>query len=597
MKRQKENTTSLVYAYGIIPPWDDPHVQQEVERSKIMWDALVDLEHEHQQALDKLMQDTCPDYRDAVQALREASQALHEAVNQRNKARSAARSRQIDPAYQSRINEAGQIRNQARRHLWDLAKKWRKDHQDEHKAMEKQRRQNAVDIRRNSGLYWSNYNQIMDNFEAARSTCMKKGRRVRHRNWLGDEGFLTCQIQRTRSGLGAAPEEIMDGTVSQIQVGYIDPHVWDQPRAARTRNCRTVIEMRVDAAGHMVRCPVWFHRPLPEDCRIKKAQISWKRCGETVTGNLCLTLSMKKTHILHPSPKAAGVDLGWRLQDDGSLLVATTMDTRGDISRYALPAKWMSGMDQVERLGKYISDGLMEVADYLYKNPKNNNMLMEAISEWKPGRGSGYVKARQLHDAVRFLKWRVPREVLHWYRRYRHLSVWRDNLRAKLLRRRREIYRLAARDITINNAVIGIEDMDLSKMARTKKRSDAQDNALHQDARANRVRACVHALRSEIEHQAGKHGTQIIYATAYTTMRCRDCGQITEQARREDRIWTCKNCGAQWDQDQNAAGNLLAVATDNADVELLSGPGDEKSMNYDPIVPHKKEVRGNRAVA
>lgn len=593
MNRQKENTQSLVYAYGAIPPHTNEHVMAEIEKQRLMWNALVDVDREHERNLDALMRETMPEYEEAARYLDQCWEKLRETIGMRNQERVKLRKKEV-PMNQA-VKEAVSLRNHARKNTWKVAAKWRRENKDLLKKVNEIRKEKVKAVRQNSGLYWGNYNRVLDSYETARKLCMKKGRKVQYFDESRVDGCLTVQVQRTKSGLGASPDELMNGSFYPVQIKHVDPEVEMLPRAARTRACKTELTMRVDAAGHMVTCPLWLHRSMPRNARIKRAQLVWKKEGEQIKGKLCLTISQEKQEKINPAVSARGIDMGWRKQADGSLLVATSVSSDGEWFCYALPADWMKGMDQVERLHAHIDDGLLVAADFIYKNKESLPEIITSSSSWKPGLGARHVNAQALHDAVRALKWEVPDEILHWYKRYRHLSLWRDNLRAKLIRRRREIYRLAARKIALSSAVVGIEDMDLSKMAMTKKRDDAQENELWEEARANRVRACVHQLRSEIEHQAAKHGTQVIYATANTTMRCRDCGSVTGQNRREKKVWTCENCGARWDQDHNAAGNLLAVAVDNANVELLAGPGDGKSMEYHPIVPRKKGVRGNRA--
>lgn len=593
MNRQKENMQSLVYAYGAIPPHNNRHVMAEIEKQRLMWNALVDVDREHERNLDALMRETMPEYEKAAQYLDQCRDKLRDTIEARNQERVKLRAKDVPMNHA--VKEAVSIRNEARKEVWKLAARWRKQNKDLLKQANDIRKEKIKNVRQKSGLYWGNYNRVLDSYETARKLCMKKGRKVQYFDDSRADGCLTVQIQRTKSGLGASPDELMNGSFYPVQIKPVDPAVEMLPRAARTRACKTELTMRVDAAGHMVTCPVWLHRSMPKDARIKRVQLVWKKEGEKIKGKLCLTISQEKQKKTNPAVSARGLDLGWRKQPDGSLLVATSVSSDGDWHCYALPADWMQGMDQVERLHSYIDDGLLDVAGFIHQNKDSLPEIIISSSSWRPGLGARHVNAQALHDAVRTLNWDVPEEILHWYKRYRHLSLWRDSLRTKLIRRRREIYRLAAREIALNS-VIGIEDMDLSKMAMTKKRDDAQDNELREEARANRVRACVHQLRSEIEHQAAKHGSQIVYATANTTMRCRDCGHVTGQNRREKKTWLCEHCGARWDQDRNAAGNLLAVAIDNANVELLAGPGDGKPMNYGPIVPRKKEVRGNRAV-
>ncbi len=587
MKRQAKEAVAIVYAYGCVPPAGSPCVLEERDRMVAMWNALVDLDRECDRMTHESMMGD-PEYRTAHEALDAAWDRYRAVLNARNEERAKTRQKATtaDEALRSAVAErkAAQVEGWKQAKRWRLANKARMDEIRAHRKAEQKK------IRQVSGLYWANYNDVMDRYNAAYSTCLKRGRKTRHIDPNRDGGCLAVQFQSTKSGLGAAPSEVVGGGLSMLRIEAVGPGVYSMGTTARTRGCRTWCDMRVDAAGHVVRFPVWLHRPLPENGRIKAARLTWKRRGEKIAGKLCLTVSMSAGGYaaVNESSSACGVDLGWRLRPDGGLLAATVVGTDGETKRVCLDARWMAGMDQVERLSSHIDDGLLEVAAAVRDMESPPAPITEAVAGWRPGLGARHVDATALHAAVRLLGFDVPAPVLHWYRRYRHLLVWRDNLRAKLIGRRREVFRLAAREIARSYRVIGIEKLDLAKMARVKK-SDFGDNELFPAARAQRVRACVHEFANWIRHQARKHGAEVVEATSYTTMRCRDCGQLTKQKDRSRVVWMCEKCGAVWDQDVNAAGNLMAVAVGNASGDVVVESSDGKSMGYDPIVGRKAD--------
>ncbi|WP_018234394.1 zinc ribbon domain-containing protein [Thioalkalivibrio thiocyanodenitrificans] len=597
MKRQQEDTEALVYAYGARIPLDDPHLQEELRKQRAFWDALVEATLAAERELDDRMKADSPQYAAAVQALIDASQAVREAIERRNAERAKTRSRttSVDGEVKERITE----KNAARKEVWRLAGEWRKANKEAVSEHQARMKEEAKRLRQGCGLYWGNYNRVLDSFQRARQQTLKKGRRVRPSDPARDDGILAVQIQRTKSGLGASPEELFSGNVSQLQIDRPPPGVEFLPANRRRREARVTARMRVDAAGHMIEFPVVLHRPVPPGARIKAAQLVWKREGERWRGQLCLTVSSPKQEREHPGVEACGIDLGWRLQKDGALRVATVADSKSRLYTYTLPADWMRGMDQVERLSSHLDENAMEVAAWVHAHRDElPEKLTQPAANWSPGKGSKWLRDKELHDAVRALNWEVPAEIRHWYERYRHLKTWRDNLRAKLLRSRREVYRLLAADLAGRYAVIGIEDMDLSKIAKTKKRKDASDPELHATARAQRQRAAVHALRHEIEHQANKHGAQLVHVSGKTTTTCRACGAATGQKDRASLIWTCEHCGAVWDQDLNAAGNILDSAM-GASAPAATTLAKAKSRRYDLTQPNFRErsKTGSRASA
>ena len=560
-----------MYAYGAGSPHADPHVQAEVTRMRDFWDGLVDIDREADRREVETAAAQSPETASARDRLTAAQAALDAPIVARRAQRAAARRKLDTPELDRQVAEAFAARNTARSALWDAMRVWRKRHPDTVKALRQARRDAVKQARQCSGLYWCNYNRVIDSYERGRKLALKKGRRMRYSDRGRTDGVLTVQIQRTTSGLGAAPHELHGAVRSCV----IDPVVHDPnaPRADRRRQARTRVAMRVDAAGHTISVPLWMHRALPFGSRAKSVQLSWRKDGAAIKAKLCVTVSSPAKTIAHGSPKAVGIDVGWRLQADGGLRIATLYDSDGRTAFVTLPRIWMSAMDQVERLHGYIDDGLLEVAQAIADNGDGDldDGIAEAVSRWRPGLGARHVDATRLHDAIGALRdtLPIPAYLLHWRSRYRHLLLWRDNRRATLVRRRREIYRLAARDIAAAYSVVVAEELDLASMARTKRRDDGSDPELFAAARAQRVRADLTTFRAELLHQADKHGAEIVLAKGPSTMQCTACGSRTEQRDRAALRWTCQHCGAAWDQDVNAAKNLLAVATQDASGEVV----------------------------
>lgn len=589
MKRQQHSTDALVYAYGAVAPNANAHVAQELEGQRQFWNALVEADRAHEAVIHATMSRDSADYAAASRELDAAQESVREVIEARNaeRARTRTRATSMDAAVKAAIA----TRNEARKRLWAEAAAWRKTHAPQAKALEATRRARNAELRRASGLYWGNYNRVLDAFERARGAARKKGRRVQEKAPQG-EGVLTVQIQRTRSGLGAAPHELHDGSVSGLRLGTPPTGVEHLPATRRSRECRVTATMRVDAAGNACSFPVWLHRPLPPHARVKSAQLVMR----SDEARLCLTVSTPTQLVAHSATSACGVDLGWRLEDDGALRVATVVDTSGAVTVYRLDRQWMEGMDRVERISTYIDDGLLELAQELQGAEGLPEPVAQALARWRPGLGARHVDADALYRYIKPLRDErkaLPAALLRWYKRYDHLLRYRDPLRKKLIRRRRERYRLIARDIAKAHAVIGLEDMDLSAMARTKKRPDATPPELHAAARAQRVRAAVSDLRAEIEHQARKHGAQLAYATAHTTTRCHACGQVTGQGDRLALHWTCEHCAARWDQDANAARNLR----DAASGAVMGAAEDGASSTCAPIVARIKDRSHGRGAS
>jgi hypothetical protein len=423
VKRAKADTESLVYAYGCGQPiagWSE--AKAEAERCGMLWDRLVQIER---------MAD--------AEVIAAAGGDVPRIV-ELDAIRRAERATKAD-GWKVRIRDA-------ERELWPLLSAWRRDHHDELRAIEDRRRERVTEARHGTECWWPNYNAVIARYETARVETRKRGRNLRLRDIARDDGCLTVQIQRTRSGLGASPAELSDGSLSMLSIGIVPAAAYDPTaafRGERDRMCRTVVEMRIDSAGNALRLPVWMHRPLPADCRIKSAQIVWQPRGTRMEYGLRLTISRPRVERASMAPPAASARVRIDIRDHGGgLHVAEVTSWPGEhVDRVMLDRRWCVGMDRVDRLPAVIANA-------------------------------------SLPDQQRI---RARLEL--------------PGLRTRLLRRRREQYRLAARQIAMTHQRIVVETPALSEAAWLDRGTEAS---------ALRHRACAHVLVAEIQHQARKHG-------------------------------------------------------------------------------------------
>ena len=127
-----------------------------------------------------------------------------------------------------------------------------------------------------------------------------------------------------------------------------------------------------------------------------------------------------------------------------------------------------------------------------------------------------------------------------------------DNLRDKLIAQRTDMFRNFAAVVAQRYGRIGLKDFDVSRIA-------ASDE-LPKPARHYRQLAASAALRRQITQTARREGRQIVAIGGPTTIRCAACGQLNSPVNRSALNWHCAGCGAIWDQDDNAARNMLAAA-------------------------------------
>lgn len=472
--------SNLVYAYGCDAPiTGEREAEEEMERQRALWDACVLIERDiEKMTLEAAAEDT-PDLRACIERIESLSRRMDEAKD--------------DELIAIRNDRRAQFKERNRL-MWA----WMKEHKEAVRALELQRRERIKRERQASPAWWPNYNRVIGDYETARKAVKKFGRRLQLSSESEDRGVLTVQIQRTPSGLGAAPGELQDGSYGNLQIGKVDPVAYTQTRAKRTKGCRTLLDMRIDAAGHMIRLPIWLHRPLPA-CRVKLAQLVWRREGGRVRYRLCLTLSLD-----HPAPawanrSACAVSLA--AEDRAGLVIGQVADSTGPRDVLRLDSRWTARAKYCEALKQSIQSEISGL-----RSAWRDLSLPDAVRTLLyDGRYAPPPTA--LHECMDLHIDRLPSAVREWRDgkcggRARYLE-W-QNLRRKLMGNRKDQFSRLARDLASRYGTIIVPDTDLAVAQRTGDRHDWLAQKW----------SCLHEFRLMLRHQANKAGGRIIEAPA-----------------------------------------------------------------------------------
>lgn len=454
----------LAYAYHCLEPIAGlDALQSEHERCTSLWDELVDIDRATERRIESAAAAHDVDAAAALREIAELSAAIGEAKNRDERL----------PLIRARRD--------ARARLWDGIKRWRKALPDEARDIERDR-QAAVKAARQSvtvdaesdaaRMYWPNSNSILARYEAARAGVRKFGRRLRHHDPLRDDGMLAVQIQRTSSGLGAAPDEL--AALSMLAIAPVR-------HGARCKERLTHLTMRVDAAGNKVTLPMMMHRPLPKGCRVKGAQICWRRVGLQTRWQVVLQLADVPTEPPAAYRVEGSVELAWEQETEGGAITIARPSWRDPIT---LPEDWV-------RTGVR----LREQQSWLDTSLDEQRRLAESDAALSSLLSGGH------HAIYALRREQLPPEMREWLVSWRRMWWQTDHGRRKWLGRRREIYRLLARELVRERTVIAIDDRRLDKIARAERATD--DNGLRQ-------MVAPHLLRQEIVHQARKVGTTVI---------------------------------------------------------------------------------------
>ena len=167
-------------------------------------------------------------------------------------------------------------------------------------------------------------------------------------------------------------------------------------------------------------------------------------------------------------------------------------------------------------------------------------------------------------------------------KRYRKIQKtywkWIDKKNNKI----RDAYHKLSHHLTLLYDVISMENLDIKGMF--------QDNT--QSSKLQRIG--LSSLVDKIRYKADWYGKKFIQISRWfaSSKICSNCGYYHQNLKREDREWTCLQCGKHHDRDVNAAKNILneGLRILNRDFVNLWFRGDS-TVILEALVSTAREVR------
>jgi len=434
-----------------------------------------------------------------------------------------------------------------------------------------------------SELFWCSFNLVR---RFAEQAAQKTQGPPKFRSYKG-EGTIGVQLMTNAT-------EATLATHTFLQVDPVDPAAWDKatPRGQRRRLSRTTMRMRVGTVPG-TRTPIWvtwpmiMHRPLPEGTRVTNAAVHRVKHANRDHWSVTLSLTVPDVQQADCDGPRVAIDLGWRQrkQPDGTtaLRVAYWYDSDGREGEYLLPAEIYDKVAHADGI-QSVRDKLMDqLRDALRRDLKDRSKMSEdlrkcikALHQWRSFRTFARLWYKHKDEVLPYLSddplladhpyvGKYDSYLERWFHRDKHLWQYEEGTRRRAIALRREDVKIWAASIAEQYNVVVVEDMNMEGLVRKKKgaedQSDAEAKAKKTAAR-NRTRSAVGEVRSTLQNACRQRGVMFIKApTPYTTMDCHDCG--TRQEVGKELVHECVNpdCGVgQWDQDANAARNLLGSA-------------------------------------
>lgn len=592
MKRKVTHTPCRIWTFGAQPPTENAELfREQLWKAHRYYNTLIELERKRRDGY-RAARAQCAD----TAALEEQHAALQKSVEelraQIKQRRAAARKRVLDAEIKvliAQVRTLSEQRSEAYARLKLARAEVKSDPQllAARERLDQEKSARVKEARKASEVYWGSYLLVEKAVESASKSALDPD----FKRWRG-EGRVGVQLHHEKF------QDIVEGKSAFLRIHLNAPR--KESKRAKKRIFGTV-QLRAGSVGRTT--PIWIsfpiilHRMPPPDAVLTWAWVKATKVGTDTRYELQLTIESEAFAQATVGRGVAAIDVGWRALENGDLRVGYLRDDVGREQELRLPARLITGLAFADQLRSYrsqhfdtarevwgrwlaafdgLADWLTEAKQtlHLWKSPAR---LARAVAQWiaeadarealdqlwEAWRTERLAAGADLFDtfdvAAAFVSTRsdVTPTMFYmdlWRRKDKHLCDWEAHQRLKCLRRRTDIYRNIARQLADRYETVVFEDMDHRQLAQNAQPEAETLDYLH------RVRnmAAPGELRSICRSTLGKSRVHE-EVTKDSTREGACCGHVSTWTAQEraQRVLTCQGCGAEWDQDANAAHVLL----------------------------------------
>jgi hypothetical protein len=505
IKKQTEDAAYRVYEYGargFSSRIDDRAAIEQLHLRNELWNELVAIERNAQ----RQYQETAlgPILFAQLTSIQEEIDALIRMRSQSAPSKKAALSDEIDRLFG------------VRRDLFECAKLERKQRRAEVlpllRAIEEKRKaavREAIRQLATGGLFHWVSDAAKSDFDAARSRAIKDHVQLRFHHFRG-EGTVAVRYQN-----GLPVPKALDGSDGRFQLDPVPAEAFDPiiVRSQRRKLQRTHARIRI--GSHPDRSPIWLelpimmHRPLPANGVIRQVKAKRERIANQTRWKICVVVDESQVAGLESErlfrDQRVLVEVAWEPGPDESIVAALYAPECCNTLLAELESETLI-------LDRQLLHGLRLAEDLAEIRQKYFNEIKEFLVAWIKTHGSEH----WMGDVARLANWsaavriiRLMREMPEdapedlrralgeWRKRDFHLWTYERNLRDQSERRRREQYRIWARQLMNRYSGIVMRDRQLHIVA-----TDPNEDKM---ARARRKLVAPSLLTTILAAAAGKN--------------------------------------------------------------------------------------------
>jgi hypothetical protein len=411
-----------------------------------------------------------------------------------------------------------------------------------------------------SPINWECKSAVFDRFNAAARRTAKEHTDLRFRG-----GIRKINIPHRYTGGGMEIERLLStaSTAKRLRVRPIKSDAYTDSRRATTRQrlTRGVFGL---ANGIQFEFEIILHRPIPGGAIVKQA--SW--CGifdrnlpvhrrwSWALQLVCEVPPERYVTCLSPDTRGTcAIDLGWRVMGNSEYLrIGMLVDDSGRVFELRLPL-YMGRRRDAEKKDYYSS--FLDTLTLDEKIGAEVQVTKDAVQKLLDAKPAGFDKMRQrgLRNLIPEADGKLKNILEVWDATDKKLCAIKATVVGRMKRRKSWLYQNLAAWLTRSYKTIAWKgDLSFKELAQ-----NTPTPALKHAAKY-RQWAGLGELRTLIKNAAGHNCTELVASAAdYNSVHCSHCGAASEGDRAK--LWMeCPN-GHRWDQDINAARNLLFSQT------------------------------------
>ena len=546
MTEQAGTTNSMVisYKYGLMAPVDwDQDCDEELARQIALWNRLVEIENI---------------YRRHVQALEDADTDVMSWKTKRSLLENERRSlleeqgsnRRALPSDQAAAEPGGATTPTDRLAEVNIglddARRFARVANREHlRLLNVERYKSVKEARQASGLFWSNYNAVIDRYEVARRHTSKKGVSMRLHVHNGS-GHVTNQIQG-----GISFHDLEAGTHSQVRIGPRPPGMKHKCGASLTATVH-----RRGGVRRTVTWPIILHRRPPEGSIVKSVVVRRHRRSDRWVWSAVFVCVCAANSSRQAGSRIA-VNIGWRRTPDG-IRVASVLSEHDAEARYVIfPERLIQGARLCNNDSSERDTDLRAMVDLIRGINFNETpstlayigQVVKELDQCTPTNLAHLVAEWRAFDQ----NWQPDILALleEWARRDRRRWHNREERRAWITDARKYYYQQEIQTLFNGASEILINAHNMSRTAQI------SEHRVPPPAAQARFVVAPSIFRRILMDHARKEGIKITVLNRHHDT-CVSCRNRLLSVRRADLWWRCNTCGNIFDQDEHYCRLLLS---------------------------------------